>query len=305
MTREEKIKKWLAGELSESESKEFESSEEFAEINKLLKAVSNFKAPDYDVDAEYNRLSENLMSQKRTVSLYERISPVLKIAAILILALTIGYFSYNYINPSQDNQQWISEQTELYLPDSSFVALNAGSKIRYSGRKWKKERNVELNGEAFFKVKKGSQFNVKTDQGTVTVLGTEFTVEDWDNYYKVSCYSGAVRVISDKNTIVLKPKMSYRIVDGEEETYTFSDKSQPDWLRGESSFNSVPLKFVINELERQYDVSVETRNVDVSQMFTGSFTHNNLEIALKSITLPLDLNYEIENSLIIIAFEGS
>ncbi|MFW5821322.1 MAG: FecR family protein, partial [Bacteroidota bacterium] len=190
MNREKKIKKWLAGELSESERKEFESSAEFAEIHKLLKALNNFKAPDYNVDEEYNRLSDKLMNQKRTVSLFERISPVLKIAAILILALTVGYFSYNYINPSQNNQQWISEQTELYLPDSSFVALNAGSKIRYSSRKWKKERNVELNGEAFFKVKKGSQFNVKTDQGTVTVLGTEFTVEDWDNYYQVSCYSG-------------------------------------------------------------------------------------------------------------------
>ena len=305
MIREEKIKKWLAGELSESERKEFESSAEFIEIQKIFKAVNNFKAPDYDVDEEYNRLSDKLMNQKRTISLYERISPVLKIAAILILALTVGYFSYNYIDPSQDNQQWISEQAELYLPDSSFVALNAGSKIRYSNRKWKKERNVELNGEAFFKVKKGSQFNVKTDQGTVTVLGTEFTVEDWENYYKVSCYSGSVQVISEENSIVLKPNMTYRIVDGEEETFTFSDKSQPAWLRGESSFRSVPLKFVINEMERQYAVSVETRNVNVSQLFTGSFTHEDLEVALKSITLPLDLNYEIKNSVIIITFEGS
>ncbi|MFW5820945.1 MAG: FecR family protein, partial [Bacteroidota bacterium] len=190
MTNEDKIKKWLAGELSESERKEFESSEEFAENIRLLKAVNNFKAPEYNVDEEYKRLYNKLFNRSRTVSLYERISPVLKIAAILILALTIGYLSYNYINPSLNNQEWISEQTELYLPDSSFVVLNAGSKIRYSDRKWKKERNVELSGEAFFKVKKGSQFNVTTGQGTVTVLGTEFTVEDWDNYYQVSCYSG-------------------------------------------------------------------------------------------------------------------
>ncbi len=305
MTNEDKIKKWLAGELSESERKEFESSEEFAETDKLLKAINNFKSPEYDVDSKYNRLSERIFNRKRTISFYERMSPLLKIAAILIIALTIGYFSYNYINPATNSQEWITEQAELYLPDSSFVALNAGSEIRYSDRKWNKERNVELNGEAFFRVKKGSQFTVITDQGTVRVLGTEFTVEDRENYYQVSCYSGSVKVNAENYIVVLKPNTTYRIVNGEEETYAFSDKSQPDWLEGESSFNSVPLKFVINELERQYKVSVETQNVDMDQLFTGSFTHQNLEIALKAITLPLDLKYEFINGVIIIAFEGS
>lgn len=305
MANEDKIKKWLAGELSEYERKEFESSEEFAEIDKLLKSVKNFKAPEYDVDSEYNRLSKKLMDQKRSVSLYQRISPVLKIAAIFILALTIGYFSYNQLKSGSDKREWISEQTELYLPDSSFVSLNAGSKIRYSVREWKKARNVELHGEAFFNVKEGSQFNVKTDQGTVRVLGTEFTVKDWENIYQVKCYSGSVKVEARENSVVLQPHSTYRILNGREEIFTFSDKTGPDWLEGESSFKSVPLEFVINELERQYQVSVETRNVKLNQLFTGSFTHKNLEIALKSITLPLDLNYEIKNSVIIIAFEGS
>jgi transmembrane sensor len=305
MNREEKIKKWLAGELSESERKEFESTDEFVEMSKLLKNVNNFKAPEYDVDAEYGRLSDRIIKRKSTFSLYDRISPVLKIAAILIIALTIGYFSYDYINPSIDNEEWISEQTELYLPDSSYVSLNAGSEIRFSDRRWKKERNVELRGEAFFKVKEGSQFKVKTDQGTVTVLGTEFNVKEWQNYFHVSCYSGLVEVAAGESTVVLQPNTIYRIVNGEEKTFAFSEKSQPDWLYGESSFSSVPLKFVINELERQYKVSVETRNVDLSQRFTGSFTHEDLQIALKSITLPLDLNYEIKNSVIVITFEGS
>lgn len=304
MTDEEKIKKWLSGELSEAERMEFESSEEFADIRKLLDSVQDFKAPGYDVQGEYNRLYHSISRSGRTISLYQRISPVLKIAAILVVALSLGYFSYTWLKPASESDQWIAEQTELYLPDSSMVSLNADSEIKFPGRNWKKARSVELKGEAFFSVEEGSEFKVKTQQGTVTVLGTEFSVKDREDFYLVKCYSGSVRVNAQGKAVVLSPNSAYRIMDGEEETYDFVKKSGPDWMNGESSFNSVPLKFVIKELERQYDISVDTRNIDVKQLFTGSFSNENMEIALKSITLPLNLHYEINDDKIVITVEG-
>jgi ferric-dicitrate binding protein FerR (iron transport regulator) len=304
MTNEEKIKKWLSGELSEAERKEFESSEEYADIRKLLDSVKNFKAPGYDVHEEYKRLSQKISATRRTISLYERISPVLKIAAILVIALSLGYFSYTWLKPGSQVDQWIAEQTELYLPDSSLVSLNADSEIKYPDRNWNKARSVELKGEAFFTVKEGSEFKVKTQQGTVTVLGTEFSVKDREDFYLVKCYSGSVRVNAQGKAVVLSPNSAFRMMDSEEETYAFVNKSGPDWMNGESSFNSVPLKFVIKELERQYDISVDTRTVDLKQLFTGSFSNENMEIALKSITLPLNLHYEINDDKIVITVEG-
>jgi transmembrane sensor len=105
MTNEENIKKWLAGELSEAERKDFEGTEEFARISKILEAVNHFKAPEYDVQGEYGRLTENrrrsgkrsssqnILDKKKTISLVDRMRPVLKIAAILLNALTAGYFN--------------------------------------------------------------------------------------------------------------------------------------------------------------------------------------------------------------------
>lgn len=304
MTNEDKIKRWLAGELSDTERTEFEGTEEFAKIDKLMKALNNFKAPQCDVDKEYSRLSESVIRNGRTISLYKRISPVLRIAAVFLVTITMGYFLYNQLNSSSENPGWIAEQTEVYLPDSSFVSLNTDSEIRFSDKKWRKERNVELKGEAFFRVKKGSQFNVKTNQGTVTVLGTEFGVKDWDCYFEVICYSGSVKVMTTQNSEVLEPGSVFRVINGIEENHTNSDKSEPDWLHGESSFRSVPFSFVINELERQYKVSVEAKNIDLNQLFTGGFTHNNLEIALQSITVPVYLNYEINGNKIVITVEG-
>lgn len=304
MSREENIKKWLAGELSESERKQFEQTREFKEINKLLTAANHFRAPEYGVQGEYSRLSENVMGHGRKVSFYERMRPVLKVAAVFILALTAGYFLYFHVIPSSGSQQWISSQTEVYLPDSSVVSLNAASSIRFSGKKWEKERNVELIGEAFFDVKEGVQFKVQTEQGSVAVLGTSFSVKDREDYYEVTCYSGSVRVTTSRKSVVLRPEMTYRELPGGTQLYVFSDQPEPAWLNNESSFRSVPLNHVIDELERQYQVSVVTKDVDVDQLFSGSFSHENLDIALQAVTIPLNLHYEIIDNKIVITVEG-
>jgi len=303
MTNEDNVKKWLAGELSETERTEFEGTEEYARLDRLLKAVNNFKAPAYDVDKEYSRLSQTV-HDKPIISLCKGISPVFRIAAVFIVTLTIGYFLFNQFHRMADNPRWIADQRSVFLPDSSFVSMNADSEIRFSDENWGKERNVELKGEAFFRVKTGSQFNVKTQQGTVTVLGTEFGVKDRDRYYEVTCYSGSVKVVTGKHSVVLEPGVAFRVMNGKQEKYSFSDQSAPDWLNGESSFKSVPFGFVINELERQYHVSVEAGNVDLNQLFTGGFAHNNLEIALQSITVPVNLNYEMTENKIVITVEG-
>jgi len=58
-----------------------------------------------------------------------------------------------------------------------------------------------------------------------------------------------------------------------------------------SIFRSLPYKTVIAEFERQYNVKLTLVDIDTEQLFTGSFTHDNIELALKSITLPLHATY--------------
>ena len=303
MTNDDIIKKWLAGDLSEDEKREFESSEVYADIRKLSEALPAFKAPLYDSEIEYQKISGKIFQKSRTISLYDRLKPALKIAAILIMALSVGYYSYTFIARSQKENNWIAEQSEVCLPDSSFALLNTGAKIRFSKKSWNQARDIELTGEAFFKVKKGSQFNVKTNQGLVTVLGTQFNVVDWDNYYEVSCYKGLVRVISLQDTVLLNPGEAFRVVNNKKEKFTFPNKPEPVWLHGESSFKSVPLSIVFAELERQYNISIETKNVKTDLLFSGSFTNKNLDIALESITIPANLYYTIEENKVLITFE--
>ena len=93
--------------------------------------------------------------------------------------------------------------------------LNAKSLLAFNKKDWKQEREVELDGEAFFKVAKGSSFNVITKSGTVTVYGTQFNVKQRDNYFEVICYEGLVGVTYNSQETKLKPGDSFLIIDGE------------------------------------------------------------------------------------------
>ena len=67
-------------------------------------------------------------------------------------------------------------------------------------------------------------------------------------------------------------------------------------MNDESEFQSVPFIQVVKELERQYDITVEFEAAENEKAFTGGFTHKDLKLALKSITLPLNLTYDIVDS---------
>jgi ferric-dicitrate binding protein FerR (iron transport regulator) len=91
------------------------------------------------------------------------------------------------------------------LSDGSEIRLNSDSKISFSNKKFVASRQLSLNGEAFFEVKKAGPFTVKSPNGTVTVLGTSFNVFSRDNEFKVACLTGEVRVTSLNQSVTIGP----------------------------------------------------------------------------------------------------
>jgi ferric-dicitrate binding protein FerR (iron transport regulator) len=75
----------------------------------------------------------------------------------------------------------------------------------------------------------------------------------------------------------------------------------PDWKNSLSVFDSQPLKLVLEELKNYYQVDIVTSDVNTNKIFTGSFSHQNLEIALNSITLPLGLSYNIDGETVFLS----
>ena len=146
---------------------------------------------------------------------------------------------------------------------------------------------------------KGSRFDVETADGIISVLGTQFNVKAREGYFEVICFEGMVAVKVGQKIVELPPENMFRIIDGTFSTSSALKDPSPAWLRNESSFKSVPFKLVLKEFERQYDVSITTNNMNLEQLFTGRFTHDNLSLALNSISLPLNLQFkEVANNKI-------
>ncbi|MEP3837906.1 MAG: FecR family protein [Algibacter sp.] len=291
MNKENDILKWFEGEISLEDIKKSYPNEDFSSLEKLGFYSKQLEAPKVDAQKALAEFKSRKLRKQEPKVIPLNFQTFLKIAAVLVVMLTSSYFLF--FNNTKSFETQIAQTETFNLPDNSEVILNAQSKLSFNKKEWKENRTLELDGEAFFKVTKGEKFTVHTDAGSIQVLGTQFNVKERENYFEVKCYEGSVSVSSNQGKVVLKPGKTFRVVNGEIIPLKDFNAKNPSWLAKESSFDNVPLWQVINELEAQYDILINAENVNTSELFSGSFTHTDKNIALQSVTIPLKLSYKI------------
>jgi len=293
MDQENFLAKWLEGTLSDDELQEFKKTEAYHLYAKIIEETDKLQAPDYDAHHEYLQLKKKLPKQKETKVV--KLNPAMiffRIAAILIIAFGIFYFfDQQDTNITTD----FAENKTFTLPDDSEVALNANSSVTYNKNSWSKRRALMLSGEAYFKVAKGKTFDVITSDGIVTVVGTQFNVKNREHYFEVVCYEGIVKVSYKNFEKTLTIGDSFKVYNTTVIEENNLSENQPSWMQDESIFRSIPLQFVLNELERQYKITIDANNIDKTVFFTGGFKHKDLDAALQSICIPLQLTYTFKN----------
>ncbi|WGD34165.1 FecR family protein [Olleya sp. YS] len=293
MDKELLIKKWLNNDLTEAEEKAFKQLDDYAFNKEIIETAKMFKASTFTNINDFETFKANYQAQDTPVKRLQWLSPMLKIASVIVIALGV-YFTVFSFNNTKINTL-ASQKTTIELPDQSEVVLNALSTIEYNKKDWDNNRTLKLDGEAYFKVAKGKTFDVITTQGKVTVVGTQFNVKQRDNYFEVQCYEGVVKVKSDTIIRQLLAGDTYRLLGGKfTENKTLQTMSE--WTKNTSVFNAIPIKEVFAELERQYNIKVTIVNTNSDRLFTGGFTHNNIENALISITQPMNLTFELTSS---------
>ena len=298
-TNEDLLRKWMDNELDASELEVFNTLEDASFLKKISVEVQSFKAPEYDSALEYAKLKNTLKSSVNLV-VRPNFRAVWSYAAALLIGLGL------FFTVSSSNTSLTSEKAEIKsqrLPDNSKVTINSVSTITYNTLLWRFDRSLQLKGEAYFEVVKGSDFSVKTPSGTVTVVGTKFKIKHRSDYFEVVCYEGTVSVSTTKETYFLQQGERFLRYDNQEVERSNIYETDPYWLQKSSVFIAAPIKRVLNELERQYAVKIRTNGIDTSSLFTGRFTHDNLEMALKSITLPMGYIYSIIANSIVLSVE--
>ncbi len=191
-------------------------------------------------------------------------------AAVLIVGLGIfSFLRYYSINVYCPNGQ----HTAVTLPDGSKVTLNANSQLSYHPYWWKYSRKLDFNGEAFFEVTKGDKFSVVSENGTTSVLGTSFNIFARDNDYRVYCITGKVKVEKKNNEPVILSRNEYTVTNKNKKLGKAQDEiinqNSISWIRNKFTFTQVSIKVVLEEIERQYDVTIEGKeDLDIVSVFT-------------------------------------
>ncbi|WP_333695897.1 FecR family protein [Flavobacterium sp.] len=270
------LAKWLNNELEGDELKAFEASKDFAVYQKIKQYSGELQTPTFDE----NKMLHTILQRKKTkpISLQK---VVLRIAAVVILSFGITFAVKNFTNFTEYAPNGAT--TAFLLPDNSTVLLNSGSEIEYKKWNWNNERKLKLNGEAYFKVAKGKKFEVATEIGKVTVLGTQFNVKNRNNRLDVTCFEGKVQVNYQNTQHLLTQGMTVSFEDGQQLVADQTAQTEPDWLSKQVAFTSVKLPAIIEEMMRQYNIAIQMNGKATPQRFTGTIPMDNLEVALEIV----------------------
>lgn len=290
------LAQWLEGEISDIDFKEMVTENDYQAFLKIRAGIEVFEKIEQPIDATFAKIQEKIKAKSDTKQ-PTKVIPLFAKIAVAVAASIVLFFSVNSFFSTDDItfQAGFGNQKIAKLLDNSTVILNANSTISYDKKDWKNNRNVSLNGEAFFKVQKGSAFTVKTTNGDVTVLGTQFNVYNSDHFFEVVCYQGKVLVKTNNQEIIITPNQSVRNIHGTITQNNLNNLSvAPSWMSGQTSFDSVPLEEVIIALHNQFNKEFDASEIDTSILFTGSFDNDNLDLALASVFEAVNVTYLIK-----------
>ncbi|WP_228458976.1 FecR family protein [Chryseobacterium bernardetii] len=225
-----------------------------------------------------------------------------KIAAVIILLLTLGgLFTYHtFIKP--DIYLAVSDNRIVHLEDGSVVTLLPGAELTVEKSFPASTRVVGLKGDAIFSVAKSKThpFIVHAEGFSTKVLGTVFKVTQSGKKKAVDLYEGKVAVSSVGVPVsYLKPNQKWTNLGIARTTAIIS--FAPDKASGKQhpkllslSFNDVPLKEVITVLEGNYSTKIhypkEAEDRKITADFTGGTVSENIE------ALAFILGFEVQKN---------
>lgn len=284
--------KWFNNEIPDDAVK---GEADFETYSKIKKYSPQLQSPEFDERALFQKIENQTFSKTEKSKFWG-----LKIAAILIVLIGIGTLVIFA------NSTTIASGTEamvFQLPDNSEVQLSPNSEVQFNTLLWKYDRDLKLEGKAYFDVAHGKNFSVETNTAKVEVLGTRFEVDGSSEKFKVTCFEGKIRVTSSENKQILQANQSLLLINSKLISRENLDL-YPTWILKNKAFKKADFSEILKELEKVYNVNLSSENINIQKRFTGELPLNRLDVALKilSETYGLKIEKHNENSFIFVEY---
>ncbi len=285
---------WLKGEISEGELNNEISEKDIDLYSDILKEVDSWKVPS--TAPEYSKLLAKRDLKKTKKISFPRVLRM-AIAASFVLMLTLFYFKFTTRNIRQF-ETGLGETMSVALPDGSKVILNSLSTLSYDEVEYKKVRQIEISGQCYFDVEKGTSFSVDFGKGSLKVLGTTFEVKSRDLGFNVKCFSGKIKVSApDNEACILTKGIQAVYVDGSLNSSKFLSTG-PNWLNGYYQYQNEALDQILDDLKYEHGLTISGLNH--KKKFTGKLPKNDLNLAIKTLLAPLSISYQLDGKNLIL-----
>jgi len=269
------------------------------------------------------------LEKKNSKNIFPKLLRLLVAAAILAIAVlfTVKYYNIGQKKNVKTFLAAYGERKNIQLPDGSDVTLNAGSKIEINESFGVSNREVSLEGEAFFDVKHNAKllFIVHTPAMDVKALGTAFNVKAYLNekITETSLIRGLLEVIlkeGDTRIMLLYPNQKIKWkhpfakavnikspIVNKEDAINMTDSlvkklvvtdngdiKEIAWKENKLIFEDELLGDVAILLERWYGAKIEFKDETIrNYRFTGVFEKEDLNTVLDLLKESRNFNYKI------------
>jgi len=230
--------------------------------------------------------------------------------AVLSILLTGVFFIANVLKQRSASVAWnekktvMGEKSIITLLDGTKITLNADSKLRYPVRFGDDTREVSLEGEAYFEVKRDASkpFVVHAGNVSTTDLGTKFDVNAFPNEetITISLEEGKVEVSTNisgikKGDIILTPAQQW-VYNKEKETSrieSFDSQKAVGWKDNILVFDNEPFSKILVPLERYFGVKFEIADQSLAnRTIKANFKNESFWTVVKVIEKATGLTYK-------------
>ena len=237
----------------------------------------------------------------------------LKMAAIIVIVLTAGYFLFYLIsNPSTEQLVAGNSVVSTTLTDGTEVTLNHNSILKYPKIFASNIRTVQLQGDAYFDVTHdlSKPFVIRTKNIQIEVLGTSFYINAKVEQPTVDVivHTGKVAIIGDKEEklfLTAGEKGTFNKSNGQLIKKENRDQNFISWKTRQLIFNNESLVNVVDKLNQTYHSNITIDNPDIYNcLLTATFEEQSLEIILEVLQETFDLIIEQKDGKILITGNG-
>ncbi len=292
----ENLERWKA-----ESDENIKALKEMENIWKLSDDMKEYKS--FNTSKALMKVNSKIVDQelaKETQKPKSIIRYLMPLAASLVLIAAVVWGVQNFQSGEARITQYVAEQEvkNITLEDNSIITLDKEAKINLVSS-FENTRDVEVEGRVYFDVSKDKMrpFKIITENGTISVLGTQFVVESDLNSTIVYLKEGEVSFTHNSRVVQLLPGDAVRSDDQGITKFKVLITNIDSWRSNTLSFEKTKVSDLFQTLSKHFDLELDIKNKGFQFDCSISSTYNNMGIKeiLDELKLVFDIKYTLKN----------